>query len=227
MRLRNKLLAALPRETLNRLRPQLESVLLETAKKVYEPGEKIKSVYFLETAVVSHLCPMADGSVAEAAIIGDDGVVGHTAIVDTAAPEYLIQTTIGGQAMKMDQEDFRREFRRGGPMQEVLLRFLHCLISQLSQRSVCNVSHQLPERLSAWLLMVHDRAEGRGLPLTHEKIANHLGARRAGISSSCNNLRTAGAIDYRRGEIRILNRRLLEESACECYFTVQRRLTRH
>ncbi|MGH9968698.1 MAG: Crp/Fnr family transcriptional regulator [Pyrinomonadaceae bacterium] len=106
-------------------------------------------------------------------------------------------------------------------MQEALLRYLNVLLIQLSQRAVCNGSHRLDERLSTWLLMIHDRSNGEPLPLTHEEIAYRLNTRRAGTTSSCNALRMSGMIENRRGLIRILNRKLLEAAACECYLALR------
>jgi CRP-like cAMP-binding protein len=101
-------------------------------------------------------------------------------------------------------------------MQEVLLAYAGERLAQLSQRAACNARHRLGERLCTWLLMIQDRSSEEQLPLTHEEIARQLGTRRAGITSTCNSLRESGIIDYRRGMIRILDRKRLEIAACQC-----------
>jgi Mn-dependent DtxR family transcriptional regulator len=65
--------------------------------------------------------------------------------------------------------------------------------------------------------MYHDRLEHDEFELTHEFIANMLGVRRAGISEVANKLQELGFISYQRGRVKILNRKGMEEFACECY----------
>jgi CRP-like cAMP-binding protein len=215
--LTNKLLTQLPGEDFARLLPHLEPVSLSCGEDLYRFGESIHDVYFPETAVISHLYFMEDGSTTAAAIIGREGLVGLSTIFDARPPSYYTQVTIGGSALRVETEVIKQEFNRGGAMQRLLLSYTSTRLAQLSQRAVCNGRHKVDERLCTWLLMIHDRAGNEQLPLTHEEIAHHLGLRRAGITTACNVLRHCGAINYRRGMIRILNRQELEAAACECY----------
>lgn len=219
--LTNKLLTALPGEDLARLLSYLEPVSLEAGRNVYEQGQEVNFVYFPETAIVSNRHSLEDGTTTEAAVIGHEGMVGVPAILDTRAPSYWTQVTISGSAVKCSRDIIKQEFARSPAMQEVLLKYMNALLLQLSQRAVCNGSHHLDERLSTWLLMIHDRANGDPLALTHEQIAEHLGTRRAGITGACNSLRAGGGIRYSRGQMTILDRSVLEAAACECYETVR------
>ncbi len=216
----NGLLTALPGEDLARLLPYFEPVALDSGQSLYESGGEVIFAYFPQTTVVSKICSLTDGRTTEAAVIGYEGMVGLASILDDRAPSYSTKVTIGGKAVKISREDLQREFRAGTAIREILLKYAARFISQLSQRVVCNGSHHLDERLSTWLLMLDDRTNGEVLPLTHEQIGNHLGARRAGITNCCNDLRAAGAIDYRRGSINILSREIMEAAACECYQTL-------
>lgn len=215
--LTNNLLAALPGDDFARLLPHLKPVSFQPNSDVYKLGVAIDFAYFPETAVISHLYALEDGSTAGATIIGREGMVGLSVIFDTRPSTYLTQVTIGGSALRVEAEIIRQEFLRGGALQQLLLRYTNTRLAQLSQRAVCNGRHKLDERLCTWLLMIHDRAGDEPLPLTHEEIAHHLGARRAGITTFCNDLRDTGALDYRRGVIRIHDRQKLEAAACECY----------
>lgn len=219
--LTNVLLAALPGADFARLLPHLEPVALLPNQDMYKFGEGIDFVYFPETAVISHLYFLEDGSTAGTTIIGREGMIGLSTIFDTRPPTYLTQVTIGGSALRADAKVIRQEFLSGGALQQSLLRYTNARLAQLSQRAVCNGRHKLDERLCTWLLMIHDRAGDEPLRLTHEEISHHLGARRAGISTYCNDLRDSGALDYRRGIIRIPDRQKLEAAACECYQTLK------
>ena len=72
-------------------------------------------------------------------------------------------------------------------------------------------------RLAKWLLMCADRAHSRELRLTHEFIATMLGIRRAGVTETACQLKEAGLITYRRGDVKIVDRAGLEAVSCECY----------
>ena len=213
----NKLLTALPGEDFARLLPHLEPVSLSSGEDLYGMGESIRHVYFPESAVISHLYFMEDGSLTAVAVVGREGIIGLSTIFDASPPAYSTQVTIGGIALRVEADVLKSEFARGGAMQSLLLGYTSERLAQLSQRAVCNGRHRLDARLSTWLLMIHDRAGEEQLPLTHEEIAHHLGARRAGITTYCNTLRDDGAIDYRRGTIYIRDRQKLESTACECY----------
>ncbi|HEX6623476.1 MAG TPA: helix-turn-helix domain-containing protein, partial [Pyrinomonadaceae bacterium] len=101
------------------------------------------------------------------------------------------------------------------------LRYTHALMTQISQSVVCNVRHPLPGRLARWLLMYHDRLGRDEFSLTHEFMAAMLGVRRAGVSDVANQLQRSGFISYRRGHVRIVDRKGMEEFACECYPVVE------
>jgi CRP-like cAMP-binding protein len=219
--LTNKLLTELPGEDFARLLPHLEPVSLSSGQDLYGHAGGIHYVYFPETAVISHLYYMEDGSMTSATVIGREGIVGLSKIFAASPPLYLTQVTIGGSALRVEAEVIKREFARGGAMQRLLLGYTSMRLAQLSQRAVCNGRHRLDERLCTWLLMIHDRAGEEQLPLTHEEIAHHLGSRRAGVTTTCNVLRDTGAINYQRGMIHIVDRQKLEAVACECYRAIK------
>ena len=220
--LTNKILTGLPGVDFASLLSYLEPISLSAGQPIIELGQCIDFVYFPETAVVSHLYFLEDGSTTGAAIVGNEGVIGLSAVLDSRPASYWSQVTIGGSGIRVKAEIIRREFARGGAMQRLLLGYTRARLAQISQRAVCNGRHTLQERMCTWLLMVHDRVGDDQLSLTHENIAHHLGGRRAGVCTACNALRDLGIITYRRGQIRIENRELLEGIACECYKALQR-----
>jgi CRP-like cAMP-binding protein len=117
----------------------------------------------------------------------------------------------------MKASAFREEFSRGGSFQRLLLRHIYALLTQVSQRAVCNGLHSLEQRLACWLLMTHDRVGVEKLQMTQEFISNLLGARREWVSLTIASLRNKGMVVCSRGYITIIDRVGLEETACECY----------
>ena len=215
--LTNKILSSLPDEDFTRLFPHLEPVSLPFGDNLYRMGDDIRFAYFPENTVVSLLHILEDGSVAEATMIGKEGIIGLAAIFGSRPSAHWTQVTVSGAALRIDIEALQREFARGGALQQLILAYAGRCLTQLAQRAVCNSRHMLRERLCSWLLMIHDRMGIDQLPLTQEQIARHLGTRRAGISEAAKTLRDEQTILYSRGHIRILNRELLEAAACECF----------
>jgi CRP-like cAMP-binding protein len=218
--LTNQILTSLPGGDLARLLPHLEPISLIAGRCVYEFGNVSDFVYFPETAVISHVHILEDGGTTAAAIVGREGLIGLSALVGTTS-SYWAQVTVGGSALRVKSEVLRDEFRSNHAMQFLVLKHLGARLAQLSQRAVCNSRHLLEERFCTWLLMILDRTRREEVPITHELIAQHMGARRAGITGACNALRDAGIIQYRRRLMTITDRTKLESVACECYRAVR------
>jgi CRP-like cAMP-binding protein len=217
----NRLLCALPVEDYQRLLPNLERVTFPLGKVVYESGGRENYVYFPTTSVVSLLYIMEDGSIAEMGLSGNDGVVGVALFLggDTTPNRAVVQ--IAGGAFRMRAKALKEEFARGGALQYSLLRYTQALITQISQTAVCNRLHAVEQRLCRWLLLCRDRAMSDELLMTQEFIANMLGGRRESVTVAAGHLQGAGLIHYARGHIRIVDRKGLEATACECYRIVK------
>lgn len=91
----------------------------------------------------------------------------------------------------------------------------------MAQTAACNRVHHLEKRLARWLLLTHDRVEGDEFLLTQDFLSRMLGVRRAGVSMAAITLREMQTIDYRRGKVRVLDRKGLEKASCECYKIVK------
>lgn len=217
----NRLLAALPEDVYERLRPDLESVPLALGEVIYEAHEVLSHVYFPTTAIVSLLYTMENGTSAEMGVVGCDGVVGIAVFMggDTTPNRAVVQSA--GSAARLELKYFREEFRRVGELHRLLLLYTQSLLTQMSQTAVCNRLHSVEQQLCRWLLLSHDRLESDELIMTQELIANMLGVRREGVSVAAHRLQRAGLIHYRRGHITIADRLGLEARACECYRVVK------
>ena len=217
----NQLLAALPAEDYARLLPGLKPVTLSLGEVIYESQRQMDYVYFPTTSHVSLLYTMIDGSTAEVGLVGNEGLVGIALFMggDTTPNQAIVQGA--GEAFKMPAAAMQGEFKRGGAFQLALLRYTQALITQISQTAVCNRLHTTEQRLSRWMLMTHDRVQSDELEMTHEFISHMLGIQREAVSITDSRLQEKGAISYKRGHIRILNRQVLEECSCECYNVVK------
>jgi CRP-like cAMP-binding protein len=221
----NLLLTALPPGEYLRLAPQLELVSLEKKLVLYLPNEPITHVYFPENAVIPIVARLYDGRTVEMGIVGHEGIVGLPALFGASSPPYLYINLIGSNAYRVQAEVLTAEFKRGGILQDLLLRYTQARLSQSSQISACNYFHPILKRLCRWMLMVHDRVRADELALTQEAIAQVLRVRRTGITEAVGTLQQKKLIAYHYGRITILDRGGLERAACECYRTLNDGLT--
>lgn len=222
----NRLLAALPDAEYKRLVPHLEPCDLPLGLALYEAGAQLTHVYFQTGGIVSLLNVLEDGASAEIAVNGYEGVVGIPLFMGATQSNSRAVVQCAGHAYRLRACYMMQEFERGGFLQNVLLRYSQALITQMAQTAVCNRHHSIDQQLCRWLLLSLDRLPGNEIKMTQELIANMLGVRREGVTSSAGELRRAGLISYRRGLITVLDRPALEERVCECYAVVKRETDR-
>jgi CRP-like cAMP-binding protein len=215
--LANHLLSALPRREHNRLAAALEPVALDIKQVLYEPGEPIEHIYFPERAVIAICSRMKDGRVVEAGMVGNEGAMGIQALFGVAAASHQFDTVIAGNARRIKARVLKAELKRGGMLEDLLLRYTQAHLIQATQIGACNCLHTAIERVCRWLLMVHDRAMSDELSLTHEAISRVLRVRRTGVTEVVGILQKKKLIRSQYGQILILNRQGLERAACECY----------
>jgi CRP-like cAMP-binding protein len=213
----NRLLAALPQKEYQRLLPELEQVTLPFAEVLYEPGERIRHVYFPNESIVSLLAEVTARSPLEVGLIGNEGVAGISTFmgVDTSPYRAIVQGA--GTAMRMKAAALRRESEHAGPLRRLLHLYAHSLLTQVSRSAACNRFHTVDTRLARWLLMTSDRLGANEFRLTQEFISNMLGVRREGVNKAAGVLLKDELITYSRGQIKILNRVGLEAVSCGCY----------
>ena len=223
---RNELLAALPDTVWQRWLPLLELVELPLGQVLYEPGARLKHLYFPSTAIVSLLSVMENGASAEIAVVGYEGVVGISLFMGGESTPSRAVVQSAGQGFMLPAEIIQEEFNRAGPVMHVMLRYTQALITQMAQTAVCNRHHTLDRQLCRWLLLSLDRQTGNKLVMTQDLIAHMLGVRREGVTEAALKLQAAGVIRYARGHISVLDRQGLEQRSCECYAVVRKEYDR-
>ncbi|MDO8595251.1 MAG: Crp/Fnr family transcriptional regulator [Sulfuricaulis sp.] len=218
----NLVLAALPPKDYQRLLTGLlEPVKLIYGQILYEPGERIRHVYFPTDCLVSLLTAIDKHQTLEVGMVGNEGMVGMPLVLGIGASAVRALVQGSGTAMRMTAARFRAEFKKNIPLQQALFRYTHLLMAQVSQTAACNRFHRAEARLARWLLMTGDRLHSNEFRLTHEFLSHMLGLRRVGVTRAASDLERKKIIDYSRGKIRILDRKGLEAAACTCYRIVK------
>jgi CRP-like cAMP-binding protein len=222
----NQLLDALPAEIQNRLFPDLELTSMPLGKVLYESGDVMRYIYFPLDCIVSLLYVMENGASAEISVVGKEGMVGISQFMggESTPSRAIVQSA--GSAYRLSAQLLKDEFNRHGQLQQLLLRYTQSLITQMSQTAVCNRHHSIDQQLCRWLLLSLDRLPSNRLTMTQELIANMLGVRREGVTDAAGKLQALRVIEYKRGQITVLDRPRLEKLSCECYAVVKRETDR-
>ena len=213
----NEILLDLPRKECAAILPKLELVRLKLHQVVHEAGDSLKSGYFCNSGMLSLLTVMPDGKSVEVGLIGKEGFAGLPLIAgfNTSFTRTVVQGE--GTAYRVDADALRTALRDCPVLERGLQRYSQTLGMQAQQIATCNRLHETEERLARWLLMTQDRLSCNALPLTQDFMAEMLGSRRSSVTVAAGTLQKAGLISYTRGCVIIVDRKGLEEAACDCY----------
>ena len=223
--LSNRILSHLPDPEFARLMPMLEPVDVSAGQRLADTGENLPFVFFPENSIISCQADMQDGKSAEVGMVGKDGVAGLPALYGSRPSVHSLTVAISGSALRLRKEVLEQELEQGDGLKQVLVPYVSDYVTQVAQRAACAILHRMEQRFAVWLLMVTDRLDANLVETTQERIAQHLGVRRAGVTVIARELQFLGAISYSRGHLRIADRALLQKVACECYGTLA--VTRH
>ena len=213
----NRLLAKLPEIEYRRLEPYLSFASLSMGEICYEAAEKIDTVYFPDTALISIVSILSDGLTTEVGLVGCTGMLGLPIILGSGYSQHRAIVQVPGSIVKISALILKQEFDKGGELQKLLLGYIEDRMTEMAQLTICNSHHNLEERMARWLLMVQDLLQSDELPLTQEFIGQMLGVRRPTVTLTAGAFQRSGLIRYSRGKITVINRQALEEIACECY----------
>ena len=216
----NHLIDALPRKERNKMLMLCKPVDIEFGTILYEPEQPIKYAYFPLTAFISLVVTVGDHPPLEMGLIGNEGMLGVTLALGINISPLRAVVQGSGTAMRMSASHIRRNMRDSPSLLHTFNRYLYVLMAQLAQTIACTRFHEVDARLARWLLLTHDRAHADNFHLTHQFLADMLGVQRSAVTIAAGALQKRKLIRYVRGDIKILNRRGLEDASCKCYDAV-------
>jgi len=223
---RNRILTSLSKGELSSLAPHLSPVTLPQGHTVLDAGQKVDHAYFLEDGLASIVVTMESGTSVEVGVVGREGMIGLPLLLGTESLPHRTFIQIPATGFRIRAAVLRLELAKSEKLRHRTQVYLQAHLVQASQTAGCNRLHEIAERLARWLLMCDDRTESDDLEITHQTLGDMLGAPRATVTLAARMLQKAGLVDYSRGHVRILNRRGLEEAACECYRNIRREYER-
>lgn len=219
----NLLLGALEPASRKRIQRHVEPVEFTLGTMVCDAGGLLEHAYFPEGSVLSLLTVLEDGAAVETANIGREGAFGLFAAMYSRVSFNRCIVQLEGAMVRCPIALLQSEFKKSEHVRNLFVSYSETLLSQVQQTVACNALHTTEQRMCRWLLMMHDRAEGKVLPYTHEFLSHILGANRKSVTLAAQSMQAAGLISYRRGRIQVLDRAGLEKTTCECYAIVNER----
>ncbi len=214
----NLLLGSLPSKDQRRLSPRFEIVALPADEHLHGAGQPIRDVYFpTKGCLISLVKVLDDGKRFDAGAVGYEGLIGAEAAFGADESLFGATVRVAGRALRMSLKALQGELRANRRCQDVLLRYLQFLLTNVSQVAGCNCFHPLDKHLCAWLLTIHDRIRTGEFEMTHEVLARMLGVRRVAVTLAARKLQERGLIRYSWGKLTILDRDGLKANACVCH----------
>src|ERR1700676_1369243 len=215
------ILLSLPDSDYSSLRPHLEYVSLPNHLVLHEAGGKLEFAYFPNRGLISLVVVMKDGKTAEAGIVGNEGFTGTLSAVGLSRSTLQTVVQITGDGFRVEVGALQNTLESAPHLQLMLSRYVAIRGMQVAQTAACNRLHDIGQRLARWLLMTQDRVNSGALPITHDFLATMLGTDRPTVSLAAGALQKRKLIEYTRGAVEIVNRKKLENSACECYGVIR------
>ncbi len=213
----NQAIARLPKRVQKRFLAQCEHSDLEFATELNKHGKQLSHAYFPLTCLISLVLDIDSHPSQQVGMIGAESMLGSELVLGVAKTPWRAVVQVAGSSFRIESDTLRKLLPEMPEVVSLLERTLLIRVHQMSLASSCQRSHPLSQRLARWLLMFLDRAQSDHFHVTQESISLMLGVRRVGVTIAAISFHKMGLIEYRRGEIRVLDREGLETVACSCY----------
>jgi CRP-like cAMP-binding protein len=182
---------------------------------------KVEFAYFPNRGLISLVVVMKDGKTVEAGVVGNEGFTGIPAAVGLSRSTLQAVVQVRGDGFRVEARALQNSLESAPHLRLMLNRYAVVQGMQVAQTAACNRLHNVEQRLARWLLMTQDRVDSGALPITHDFLAAMLGTDRPTVSLAAGALQRKEIIEYTRGAVKIVNRKELENSACECYGVIR------
>jgi CRP-like cAMP-binding protein len=225
-RVGNRLLAALPPADLDLLVRHFRLVELERDTVLMRSGDPVERIYFPLSGLIAFIMDMPSGQTVATAVVGNEGAVGVLTALGPSRSPMTAVVRVAGSALQISPAQFQAALERSIALKGAVQTHTRALLAQWQHVAACNALHSVEARLASWLLQIHDRVDGKILPVTQETLSELLGVRRPTVTHVVSKLRASGGIRSNRRSSIEIDRPRLEAAACECYQLMRRRIDR-
>jgi CRP-like cAMP-binding protein len=208
------------------LEPHLRRIDLPIRYDMERPNRRIDATYFMETGIASVVALQADSTPIEVGLIGYEGMTSPAVVLGDDQSPHATYVQVAGAGLRITTRDLRKAMAASESLHTLLLKFVQAFMVQTAHTAIANARSRIDQRLARWILMAHDRVRHDTLSLTHEFLALMLGVRRAGVTEALQHLKRQKLIDTGRNQIRVLNRKAIEQKAGHSYGVPEREYRR-
>ncbi len=217
----NALIALLHPRARQRFMDTATMVEITAGSPLWESDQATHQVYWPTSGMVSLVAAVPGGPGLEVRMVGSEGLAGLHMVMGFAVSALAANVQVSGLAWRCERGLLLAQCETGiaetGSFANVMARYAGSVVAQMASFAVCLRFHHIEQRLAKWLLMAQDRARSSHLHVTQETLSALLGVRRVSVTNAATSLQDKELINYRRGEISLLNRKGLEAQACSCY----------
>jgi CRP-like cAMP-binding protein len=217
----NAILLTIPDHEFAGIRQEFKHVELPHYTVLHEPKEKMEFAYFLNSGMTSLVFNTNGGNSVEVGVVGNEGFTPIAIAAGLRRSPHQAVMQVSGDGFRISVDTLAAALNTSPELQVVMNRYAAVHGLQVAQTAGCNRLHDLEQRLARWLLLVQDRVGSGLLKITHDFLAMMLGTDRPSVSLAAGALRKKKIIEYTHGSVKVLNRKKLEGSACECYELIQ------
>ena len=217
----NVILSSIPDREFRLVRPHLHHLTFSVGQNLQKQGNGIDASYFVNSGLVSLVVGTKSGKSVEVGIAGYEGMTGVALAAGIRLNTHWVVTEAAGDGFKIQASALEKALDRTPELQRLANRFAVIQAVLLQQMTACHRLHNTHQRLARWLLMTDDRVREKTLSVTHDFLSMMLGTDRTSVTTAARLLQARGVIEYKRGKLRILQRRKLEEEVCECYTAIR------
>jgi CRP-like cAMP-binding protein len=217
----NSILLATPGDEFAALRPHMQYVDLPQGLRLHEPNQKLEFAYFPNSGMISLVVTSRKQQSVEVGVVGNEGFTPLQIVAGLRRNPHLAIMQVAGEGFRVNANALIKLLPTTPQLQKALNRYAAVHGLQVAQTAGCNRLHDLEQRLARWLLLTQDRIGSGLLRITHDFLATMLGTDRPSVSLAAGALQRKRIIEYTHGAVRVLNRKKLESSACECYGIIQ------
>lgn len=216
----NHFLDSLPANAVAEIERDLERLSLVRNELIVEVDMPVRRVILPVNSIISVIAVMENGDAVESRTIGKEGGFGLLHAIGSRTSFERVIVQVPGEAWAISVDALAQASRRLPWLVEAIVGHAQATIVQTANLTACNALHAAEPRLCRWLLMTADRLDSDIVPLTQEHLGIMLGVQRTTVTALASSLQDRKVISYRRGRIKLLDRRALKHCACECYTNI-------
>jgi len=215
--LANDLICRLPDRSRSLLVGRCDDVRLKPRQMLQERNLPLQYAYFPEHGAASLTAKAGNCLPVEIQTVGAKDFIGIPLILGMRVSPHRCVVQVPGKALRIEADALIGLIKSDVEIEKLLLRYVQATLIHSAQLAACNSRHSVQQRLARWLLIAEDKLSSHEIPLTHRCMAQALGVRRPGITTTMGDMEARGIIKQSRAQIAILDKARLEELSCNCH----------